>query len=189
MFSLSMGPRRKAILALALLVPAPISGTLAALVLFPGTALGKGLFAASKLWLFAFPAVWLRLVDRERDTRQLGAGGIRLEVVRLPEVRGARRSPCCGDAVGSLLHPAPLHRAAGVLPAPRGRRRLDRRLRRRGRLVAHVRAVPLGLARLPEPRHRGPVRVRDRGGPVVRLALTRPLYSQVKARKGRECGA
>ena len=57
---------RKSILALALLVPAPSIGTLAAMVLFPGTALGKGLFAASKLWLFAFPAIWTRLVDRER---------------------------------------------------------------------------------------------------------------------------
>jgi len=46
-----MNPRRRAILALALLVPAPSIGTLAAMVLFPGTALGKGLFAASKLWL------------------------------------------------------------------------------------------------------------------------------------------
>lgn len=61
-----MNPRSRAILALALLVPAPSIGTLAAMVLFPGTALGQGLFAASKLWLVAFPAVWLRLVDRER---------------------------------------------------------------------------------------------------------------------------
>jgi len=61
-----MSPRRKAILALALLVPAPSIGTLAAMVLFPGTALGKGLFAASKLWLVAFPAVWLKLIDRDR---------------------------------------------------------------------------------------------------------------------------
>jgi len=61
-----MSLRRRAILALALLVPAPSLGTLAAMSLFPGTALGKGLFAASKLWLAAFPAVWMMLVDRER---------------------------------------------------------------------------------------------------------------------------
>ena len=58
--------RRKAIMALLLLVPAPSIGTLAGMVLFPGTALGKGLFAASKLWLFVFPVVWLKLVDRGR---------------------------------------------------------------------------------------------------------------------------
>ena len=58
--------RRKSILALALLVPAPSLGTLAAMVLFPGTLLGMGVFAASKLWLFAFPVVWTRFVDRDR---------------------------------------------------------------------------------------------------------------------------
>jgi hypothetical protein len=55
--------KRKSILALALLAPAPSLGVLAAMVLFPGTMLGKGLFAASKVWLFAFPVVWLKLVD------------------------------------------------------------------------------------------------------------------------------
>lgn len=49
-----------------LLVPAPSIGTLAAMVLFPGSMPGKGLFAASKLWLFAFPVIWLKLVDRDR---------------------------------------------------------------------------------------------------------------------------
>lgn len=56
--------KRKSLLALVLLVPAPSIGTLAAMVLFPDSALGKGLFAASKLWLFAFPIVWWKLVDR-----------------------------------------------------------------------------------------------------------------------------
>jgi membrane protease YdiL (CAAX protease family) len=56
----------KAILALALLVPAPSIGTLAAMVLFPGSTLGRVVFAASKLWLFAFPVVWLKFVDKER---------------------------------------------------------------------------------------------------------------------------
>ncbi|MFZ4397220.1 MAG: hypothetical protein ACOYOU_16515 [Kiritimatiellia bacterium] len=45
-------------------VPAPSIGVLASMVLFPGTMLGKGLFAISKLWLFAFPVVWLLLVDK-----------------------------------------------------------------------------------------------------------------------------
>lgn len=58
--------RRKAILALALLVPAPSIGTLSAMVLFPGSILGTSVFAVSKFWLFAFPVVWTRYVDRER---------------------------------------------------------------------------------------------------------------------------
>ncbi|OQA25085.1 MAG: CAAX amino terminal protease self- immunity [Verrucomicrobia bacterium ADurb.Bin345] len=58
--------RRQTIVALLLLVPAPSIGTLAAMVLFPGSVLGKGLFAVSKLWLFAFPVVWLKFVERER---------------------------------------------------------------------------------------------------------------------------
>ena len=56
----------KSILALVLLVPAPSIGTLAAMVLFPGSMLGKVLFAISKLWLFAFPVIWLKLVDGGR---------------------------------------------------------------------------------------------------------------------------
>lgn len=55
----------KSILALALLVPAPSIGVLAAMVLFPGTMTGQALFAASKVWLFAFPLVWLPMVDRK----------------------------------------------------------------------------------------------------------------------------
>lgn len=51
-------------MALVLLVPAPSIGTLAAMVFFPGTMLGQGLFMASKLWLFAFPVIWLKFVDR-----------------------------------------------------------------------------------------------------------------------------
>ena len=56
--------RGKSMLALVLLVPAPSIGTLAAMVLFPGSMLGKGLFAASKLWLLAFPVVWFKIVER-----------------------------------------------------------------------------------------------------------------------------
>jgi membrane protease YdiL (CAAX protease family) len=53
-------------LALGLLVPVPSLGTLAGRVLFPGSLLGKGLFALSKLWLFVFPVVWLKLFERDR---------------------------------------------------------------------------------------------------------------------------
>ena len=58
------GPGRPA-LALLLLVPAPGLGVLAAMFLWPGTRPGAALFVLSKVWFFALPAVWLRLVDRE----------------------------------------------------------------------------------------------------------------------------
>ena len=70
--------RNQAIIALALLVPAPSLGVLAGMILFPGTLLGQGLFAFSKLWLFLLPVLWLKLVDRERlsfsPLRQGGLG-------------------------------------------------------------------------------------------------------------------
>ncbi|MBM4143958.1 MAG: CPBP family intramembrane metalloprotease [Lentisphaerae bacterium] len=62
----SLMNRKKAMLALALLVPAPSLGVLAGMVWFPGTPVGKGIFVASKLWLFAWPAIWLKWVDRDR---------------------------------------------------------------------------------------------------------------------------
>ena len=61
--------KRRSILALALLVPAPSIGALAAMVFFPDTALGKTVFAISKVWLFAFPLVWLKFVDRGACSR------------------------------------------------------------------------------------------------------------------------
>ena len=68
--------KRKSILALALLVPAPSLGVLAAMVLFPGTMLGKALFAASKVWLFILPVVWLKFVEKGQfsisPVRQVG---------------------------------------------------------------------------------------------------------------------
>lgn len=56
----------KPLLALVLLVPAPSLGTLAAMSLFPGSMPGQVIFVASKLWLFAFPVVWLKFVDGKR---------------------------------------------------------------------------------------------------------------------------
>ena len=51
---------------LLLLVPAPSIGVLSAMVWWPETALGSGIFAASKAWLFLFPVIWYLLVERER---------------------------------------------------------------------------------------------------------------------------
>jgi uncharacterized protein len=58
-----MSYRRRAILALILLVPAPSIGALFGMVIFPNSLAGALIFGASKLWLFALPFVWLRFVD------------------------------------------------------------------------------------------------------------------------------
>lgn len=54
---------QKAFLALLLLVPAPSIGVLCGMIIFPHSPAGNLLFAASKLWLFGLPVVWLRFVD------------------------------------------------------------------------------------------------------------------------------
>lgn len=56
--------RRKAILSLLLLVPAPSIGAAFAMIIFPNTPLGQTIFALSKLWLLVLPLAWLKLVDR-----------------------------------------------------------------------------------------------------------------------------
>jgi membrane protease YdiL (CAAX protease family) len=57
--------RRRALVALALLVPAPTLGALTAFVLAPGP-LGQAVYAAGKLWILALPLAWLLLVERKR---------------------------------------------------------------------------------------------------------------------------
>ena len=57
--------RRKAVLALALLVPASSIGCFLAMVVFPDSRLGVMLFGLSKVWLLALPIVWCRFVHRE----------------------------------------------------------------------------------------------------------------------------
>jgi membrane protease YdiL (CAAX protease family) len=56
--------RRKAWLALALLVPVPSLSVLAGMVLWPGSVAGKMLFAGGKVWILALPVLWLKYVDR-----------------------------------------------------------------------------------------------------------------------------
>jgi membrane protease YdiL (CAAX protease family) len=56
----------RAALALAAIVPAPTLGLIAALYLWPDTALGQIAYAVCKLWLIALPVVWLVLVERRR---------------------------------------------------------------------------------------------------------------------------
>lgn len=55
--------RKKALVALLLLAPAPSLGAYGALALFPKSALGVSIFVASKLWLFCFPAFWHKYAD------------------------------------------------------------------------------------------------------------------------------
>jgi membrane protease YdiL (CAAX protease family) len=55
--------RRRAALALWLLVPAPSLGTLAAFVWFPGPA-GQAIYAACKLWIALLPLAWRLRVER-----------------------------------------------------------------------------------------------------------------------------
>lgn len=53
-------------LALALTVPAPTLGLIAAIYLWPDSALGQLVYAALKLWLILLPVAWIFLVDRRR---------------------------------------------------------------------------------------------------------------------------
>lgn len=57
--------RRKALLALVLLVPAPSVGALCAMAFFPDATLGTVLFGLSKIWMLVLPVAWHRWVDRE----------------------------------------------------------------------------------------------------------------------------
>jgi hypothetical protein len=61
--------RRRAALALLLLVPVPSLGIACEMLWFPGT-LGLSLLGATKVWIFAFPMLWTALVER----RPLGVG-------------------------------------------------------------------------------------------------------------------
>lgn len=57
--------RRRALVALLLLLPAPTIGTAASLLIWPDAILGKALFLITKLWILVLPFAWLRFVDRE----------------------------------------------------------------------------------------------------------------------------
>jgi membrane protease YdiL (CAAX protease family) len=60
-----MNQRRSALLMLLLVLPAPTIGNLAAVLWWPGTALGQTVFVATKIWTLALPLVWLRWVARQ----------------------------------------------------------------------------------------------------------------------------
>ena len=58
--------KKKAILSLLFLVPAPSLGVLAGMVLWPDTVLGKAVFAFSKILLFGLPVLWYLLIDKAK---------------------------------------------------------------------------------------------------------------------------
>ncbi len=60
-----MKSAHRAVLALALLLPAPSLGVAFGMIWFPDTALGATVFALSKLWVFALPVTWLIMVDKK----------------------------------------------------------------------------------------------------------------------------
>ena len=57
--------RKKAILALVLLVPAPSIGALFGMVIFPNSLPGVFLFGFSKVWLFSLTVIWRIFVDKK----------------------------------------------------------------------------------------------------------------------------
>jgi CAAX protease family protein len=61
----SPNPRKKALLALVLLVPVPSLGTWMGMVAMPGP-VGSAVFMLSKAWILVLPLVWLLWVDKER---------------------------------------------------------------------------------------------------------------------------
>ncbi|TVQ56003.1 MAG: CPBP family intramembrane metalloprotease [Phycisphaerales bacterium] len=77
-----LAPATRAILALALLVPVPSIGVYFGMwsELTAGTPIGKTIYTAGKVWLFAFPAVWWLFIERGRwswsppDRGGLGVG-------------------------------------------------------------------------------------------------------------------
>ncbi len=57
--------RRRGVLALILLLPAPTVGVAFGMIWFLDTAMGTAVFALSKIWVFALPVIWLVAVDRK----------------------------------------------------------------------------------------------------------------------------
>ena len=57
--------KRRALIALSLLVPLPSIGTAAALFWWPELLAGKLIFIAAKVWIALLPLIWLKVVDRE----------------------------------------------------------------------------------------------------------------------------
>lgn len=74
--------KRKSILSLLLLIPAPSVGVLFGMILFPDMIIGTGLFVLSKIWMLLFPAIWFLGVERHLPARgKTAPGGYRMGLV------------------------------------------------------------------------------------------------------------
>jgi membrane protease YdiL (CAAX protease family) len=60
--------KKRALISLLLLVPAPSVGVLFGMILFPGSAVGQGLFLFTKIWLLAMPALWFFFIEKGLPT-------------------------------------------------------------------------------------------------------------------------
>jgi membrane protease YdiL (CAAX protease family) len=58
--------RTRAVIALAVILPAPTLGLVAALYVWPDSALGQLVYATLKIWLLALPVAWIVVVERHR---------------------------------------------------------------------------------------------------------------------------
>jgi len=60
--------RRRALLALVLLVPAPSLGAFVGMIWLPDTRVGALCFTLAKVWILLLPLVWHLVIDRERPS-------------------------------------------------------------------------------------------------------------------------
>ncbi|MHC4383765.1 MAG: lysostaphin resistance A-like protein [Planctomycetota bacterium] len=81
-----MNEKRRALLALALLVPVPSLGTLMGMVVAEGT-VGQIVYGTSKVYIWLFPVAWLVLVEKRRP------------VFPLPSKRGMLAACSTGGAI------------------------------------------------------------------------------------------
>lgn len=56
--------KRSAFIALLLLVPVPSIGAYVGIFLLPDEPVGQMVFALSKVWIFALPAIWYKIIDK-----------------------------------------------------------------------------------------------------------------------------
>ena len=70
--------KRRALISLLLLVPAPSVGVLFGMILLPDTPAGKGIFMFSKVWILLLPALWFFFLEGHRMPRsRTEPGGFR----------------------------------------------------------------------------------------------------------------